>query len=181
MLARRVFDLHSNSNEIILLYKEDFDRAFRQLRTEPSSIPLQGFQWRSKYYFDLILAMGCRIAPYICQCTTDMVSYLHAQMGYFLLNYVDDLIGAEYRSRANAAHTALIALLRDIGILRSIKKSVAPTTIIDFIGNLFDTEAFTIGITPERKCELMLELECWRNKEHCRDVIWKCWWESCNL
>ena len=106
-LARRTYELRvSDAVTPILFYKEDLERAFRQLFACPGSVPLLGFRWRTKYYFDLVMAMGCTIAPYICQRTTNMIVYLHEQMGYFLLNYVDDFIGVEFQSRAIKAHSA---------------------------------------------------------------------------
>ena len=42
-------------------------------------------------------------------------------MGYFLLNYVDNFIGAEFQDTVYHAHEALLRLLRDIGVSRSEK------------------------------------------------------------
>ena len=36
-----------------------------------------GIQVEVKYYFDLVMVMECRIAPYICQRTTNMISYIY--------------------------------------------------------------------------------------------------------
>ena len=166
-LARHLHEMKASDNREMWLYKEDLDRAFRQLWTDPGSIPLQGFKWRSKYYFDLVLVMGCQIAPYICQRVTNMIAYVQALMGYFLLNYADDLIRAEYQDAVEKAHKALKNLLRDIGIEQSLKKSVPPTQVIEFTGNLFNTIDFTIGITPQRKISIMRELECWHHKRFC--------------
>ena len=110
------------------------------------------------------MVMGCTIAPYICQRTTDMITYIHRKAGYHLLNYVDDFIGAEYRSRVFAAHESFKRLLNSIGAERAESKSVKPTQVIEFIGTLFDTKNMTIGITDKRKAEICAELETWRFK-----------------
>ena len=89
-------------------------------------------------------------------------------MNYFLLNYVDDFIGCEYESRVEDTHKALIRLLDNIGIDRSVKKSVAPTQVIDFLGNLVNTIDMTIGVTPNRKTEILAELERWKFKKDCK-------------
>ena len=167
-LAARIHQLTvSTTSQNVLLYKEDMDRAFRQLYAHPKSVPLLGYRWRNKYYFDLVMVMGCRIAPYVCQRTTNMITFIHASMAYFLLNYVDDFIGAELEQKVHRAHAALINVLRDIGITRSRKKSVKPTQIIEFVGNLFDTTNMTIGITQERKVEILSELNRWRFRKSC--------------
>ena len=166
-LARKVFELNMHGSNPIYFFKEDMDRAFRQIYACPRSVPKLGFRWRNLYYFDLVLMMGCRIALYICQHTTNVITYLHGQMGYFLLNYVDDFVGVEFEDKIFSSHAALIRLLRDLGIMRSEKKSVAPTQTIDFVGNLFDVNSMTIGITPECKSAVLKELEVWRTHRMC--------------
>ena len=164
-LVRCIFELNRREPEKqIFLYKEDLDWAFRQLGVEFSSIPLLGFRWRNLYYFDVVMVMGCRIAPYICQRTTNMVAYLHRQMSYFLLNYIDDFVGTEYEEKVYRAHATFVWLLRDIGLKRSVKKSVVPTQVLEFIGNLVDAKNVTIGVTDERKAEVGTELSKWERK-----------------
>ena len=166
-LACKLHNMATDSSEPILLYKEDMDRAFRQLPADPKSVPLLGFRWKGRYYYDLVMMMGCKIAPCICQRTTDMIAYIHSSMGHYLLNYVDDFLGAEYQGQAQHAHQSLIRLMRDIGAARSSSKSVAPTQVIEFVGNLFDTHNMTIGVTPTRKVEILRLLEQWRTRTSC--------------
>ena len=165
LLARRVYELHRlEGGKLIYFFKEDLDRAFRQLMADPSSIPLLGYRWRGLYYFDLVMVMGCRVAPYICQRTTDMISYIHRLLHYFVLNYVDDFIGCEQEDKIWQSHAAFIRLLQQIGVSRSQKKSVPPTQEIDFVGTLFNARDYTMGITQVRKTELLQELNKWRFK-----------------
>ena len=167
MLAKHLVDMRSRSDEPIYLFKEDMDWVFRQLYADLKSISLLGFRWRGLYYFDLVMVMGCRIAPYICQRTTDMVRYIHNNKGFFLLNYVDDFLGAEYKSRIQESHTQLVTMLSEIGLERSPKKSVPPTQMLEFIGNLVNTDSMTLGVTLDRKKEVMYELNNWRFKDTC--------------
>ena len=111
--------------------------------------------------------MECRIAPYICQRMTNLVTFVHASLGYFLLNYVDDFVEAESASKIHASHNALVRFMRDTGIQRSERKSVLPAQVIEFVGNLFNTMDFTIGVMPGRKIEILRELEHWRNRAVC--------------
>ena len=150
-----------------MLYKEDLNRAFHQLFADPQSISLLGYKWRGKLYFDCVMMMGCRIAPYICQRTTDIATYIQANRGFFLLNYVDDFIGAEYHSRVLQAHRSLTNVIDRVGLIRSEKKLVKPTHCIEFIGNLVDTVTMTVGIIPSRQAEIVKELEVWRTRRQC--------------
>ena len=81
--------------EQCLMYKRDVSRCFRWLPLDPFDYSLFGYMWEDLYYFDMVLAMGHRIAPYICQRVMCMLRYIHTTIGLFLLNYVDDFVGAE--------------------------------------------------------------------------------------
>ena len=167
-VTRKIFDMSRKEQaEKIFLYKEDLNAAFQQLFADPISVPLLGYRWRGLYYFDLVMVMGCRIAPYICQRTTNMITYLQKEMEYFLINYVDDFLGIEYESKVWEAHAAFIRLLDSLKIGRLVKKSVPPLQTVEFIGNLVDAESMTIGVTPGRKIEVLKELEAWKQKKSC--------------
>ena len=60
-LAKCIFDLTEQTDKPVLLFRKDLDRAFRQLWVDPKSVPLLGFRWRGKYYFDLVMVMGCNV------------------------------------------------------------------------------------------------------------------------
>ena len=113
------------------------------------------------------MVMGCRIALYVCQHTTDVVTYIHSMLGYFLLNYVNDSISAEFCSVVSVDHGALIRTLCNVRIQRLECKSVTPTQITEFLGNLFESNRMTIGVTPTCKTEIMKELERWRTRDTC--------------
>ena len=159
-----MYELTSLSSQPVWFFKEDLDRAFRQIFCCLSSVPLMGFRWRNLYYFDLVMVMGCRIAPYICQRVTNMITYLHCRGGFHLLNYVDDFLGAEYWSKITQSHESFKILLEKIGAARSEKKSIPPTQVIEWVGTLFNANNMTIGITQARKVDLMYELNKWRFK-----------------
>ena len=165
-LARRIHQLRIQyPDKEIWLWKKDMDRAFRQLRVDPSSIPKLGYRWRGRYLFDLVLVMGCRISPYLMQRTSNMIAFIFTAMTYFVINYVDDYVSADIKDRIKQSHQAFIRLLRDTGASRSEKKSVPPTQILEFVGNLVNADQFTIGVTPERKADIMCELSQWRFKK----------------
>ena len=96
-----------------------------------------------------------------------MITYIHNQMSYYLLNYVDNFVGAEIVDRIGLSQSALLRTLIHVGVQQLESKSVPPTQVVDFIGNLFDAHNGTIGITSTRKIELLGELERWRTKVTC--------------
>ena len=157
----------------IYFYKEDLNRAFRQYPADPGSIPLLGFKWRNRFYFDLVMMMGCRIAPAIAQRVSNMITFIMFTISYFLLNYMDDFIGAEIDVHVHQAHATLKNILRDVGLDRSLKKSVPPNTTVEFIGNLFNSTEFTVGIIPSRRVELLRLLDSWRFKTQATKREWE--------
>ena len=52
------------------------------------------------------------------------------------------------------------------GINESVEKACPPSTIMTFIGILFNTEKMTIEITTERHAEIKELLKIWLNKEN---------------
>ena len=140
----------------VLFFKEDLSHCFRQYHVDPGDIPLLGYCWRGYYYFDTVLMMGCRMAPAVAQRVSNMISWIH--------HYVDDFLGAEVGDNASKSHAALIRVLDGIGLERSPAKAIPPTTEIEFIGNLFNSELNIIGVTPRRRTELLNELNRWRFK-----------------
>ena len=80
-----------------MMFKVDLSRYFRQLPLDPGDNSLIGCVIDGNIYFDTVLPMGMRSAPYITQRVTNAIAYLHRQMEFFLLNYVDDFVGAELK------------------------------------------------------------------------------------
>ena len=101
------------------------------------------------------------------QCTTDTIRYIHTDSGFHLLNYVNDFIRTELRSHIYDSHAAFLRLTDNIGAVRSECKSIPPTQVIEFVGNLFNTIDLTIGVTPECKIKILNELQKWQCKSAC--------------
>ena len=73
MLAERMFNLGENC----YMWKKDLSQGFRQLPLDPGDYELFGYLWEGLYYWDKVLVMGHRIAPYICQRVTSALAYIH--------------------------------------------------------------------------------------------------------
>ena len=89
--AFRIFSLGKDC----MMFKVDLSRYFRQLPLDPGDYLLIGYVIGGKIYFDKVLPMGMRTAPYIAQRVTNAIAYIHRQLQLFILNYVDDFVGAE--------------------------------------------------------------------------------------
>ena len=83
-------------------------------------------------------------------------------MAFQYLNYLDDLASAEKKELAEFGFTTLRKILCKCGIEELV---CPPSTIMTFIGILFNTEKMTLEVTPERLVEIKSLLTVWLNKE----------------
>ena len=148
-----------------LLYKLDLRRAFRQIQICPGDITLVSFIWKKHIFCDSVLSMGCRSAAHCCQRLTNAVAFIMFNIGIYILNYLDDLASAETSDRAQLAYNTLRAILEKCGIEEAKNKACPPSTVMTFIGILFNTEKMTMEVTPERLHEIKLLLQTWLDKE----------------
>ena len=110
--------------------------------------------------------MGMRTTPCIAQKLTNAIRYIHEALGYFLLNYVDDFLGAEHKERVQAAYSHLTHLLKELNVETAPDKIIPPTTRIEFLGITFDSQTMTMEVTQERIKELLEELNHWNIKTY---------------
>ena len=143
------------------LYKRDLKRAYRQIPVDPSDVPLLGYCFEECFYFDKFLSMGLRSAAHICQRVTNAIRYMCLMMKIAVLNYLDDFAGADSPMAAQRSFTELGRLLESCGIEESKQKACPPSTRMTFIGVLFDSEALTLSVTPERLQEILSLLDVW--------------------
>ena len=143
------------------LYKRDLKRAYRQIPVDPGDVPLLGYCFEEYFYFDKFLSMGLRSAAHICQRVTNAIRYMCLMMKIAVLNYLDDFAGADSPMAAQRSFTELGRLLESCGIEESKQKACPPSTRMTFIGVLFDSEALTLSVTPERLQEILSLLDVW--------------------
>ena len=160
----RIFHL----GEKCLMFKIDLSRYFRQIPVDPGDYSKIGYVIDRKIFFDKVLPMGMRSAPYIAQRITNAIAYIHRQLGYFLLNYVDDFVGAEIKEKAWDAYVTLTHILDKLGVETSKDKIVPPTTRLEFLGIMFDSRTMTMEISKEKMQDIQQELDTWLNKSKAR-------------
>ena len=147
-----------------LLFKRDLRRFYRQIPVDPGDVHLLGYSWNNHIYLDRVLPMGMRSACFIAQRVTNAITFLAAKAGISLLNYIDDLAGAEKKEKAHAAHEYVGTLLSDAGLEETISKQCSPAVRMIFLGILFDTLKLTLEVTPERIVEILELLADWLNR-----------------
>ena len=150
------------------MFKIDLTRYFRQLPLDPGDYSLIGYIVDGEIYFDKVLPMGMQSAPYIAQRVTNAIAFIHRQLHYYLLNYVDDFVGAETRDKIWQAYQALTELLYNLRVDTSEEKIVPPTTRMEFLGVTFDSIKMTIKVSKEKMDEIQQEISTWLLKTAAR-------------
>ena len=115
-----------------LLYKRDLKQAYRQIFVDPGDIHMLGYSFKGHVFFDQVLPMGLRSACQACQRVTNAVAHISAQAGFKIVNYIDDMAGAEVPGRAMLAFESLAAILHMLGLQESIQKASPPNTNMCF-------------------------------------------------
>ena len=146
------------------MFKIDLSRYFRQLPLDPGDYSLIGYIIEGKIYFDKMLPMGMRSAPYIAQRVTDVIAYIHKSMEFYLLNYVDDFVSAEKKERIWEGFRFLTQLLQDLGVETSKEKVVQPTNRMAFLGITFDAGKQTMEIPEHKVKDITQDLDAWLYK-----------------
>ena len=78
-----------------LLYKIDLQRAFRHLKLDPGDINRTGLQLEGQYYVDTLVPFGYRHGSVCMHRLNDSIRGIMHSKGYFIANYIDDLIGCD--------------------------------------------------------------------------------------
>lgn len=149
-----------------LLFKKDMARYYRQILIDPMDASLLGFSFNQRFYWDKVLSMGLRSSAHIAQRVSDSIKYMCFILGILIINYIDDLAGAECMQKAAKAYQELGNLLYNCGLEESVSKACSPCTKMIFLGTMFDTEELTLSITSERLQEILLLVDQWLQKTH---------------
>ena len=63
-----------------------------------------GFNWNGYLFADRVLSMGLRSSAEICQRITTSITFMYFELGYMMVNYLDDFGGAETKEKAWKAY-----------------------------------------------------------------------------
>ena len=161
LLCRRAFELGLG----MVGWRKDMSRAFHQVPQDPLFWSILGIWWMGALFFDKAAVMGCRSAPYACQCTTNAIRHFMANLSYVVFNYIDDFMCIDNMVKAWKAYKVMAALLRDLGMQEAIEKSVPPSHIIEFLGIIFDLIRLIIVLPDDKLCEIRALLGKWQTKK----------------
>ena len=94
--------------------------------------------------------MCAKSSVFLCQRFTNAFSFMFFKTGIYILTYLDDLASAETSNNAHFAFRTLQSILEKCGIKEAKIKAYPHSTVMVFVGVLFNTEKMTIEATPEK-------------------------------
>ena len=147
------------------IWKADLERAYRQLRSDPLDYPLMGITFAGLFYTDICPSFGCRGSSMAQQRVSEAVCYLMSTKDFKALAYVDDFCGIQ-RSKARAcdAYAAFLELTDLLGFKLASDKCSPPSTSMEWLGFLFDTQTMTITFPPTKLQEIISLSSTWSTK-----------------
>ena len=138
-----------------LMHKIDLSRAFRQLKVDPADYPLLCLYWDGAYFVDGSYTFGHRTGAMGCTRLSNFLQYLHRKEGFYLMSYIDDLLGAENGPKAQESFEKMCKLLKDLNIPISEANLTAPTTKIVCLGIEIDSVRASMSIPPGKLEEIL--------------------------
>ena len=123
-------------------------------------------RWGGFLFFDKFMLMGLHSVAYCCQRVMNSITFMHRQMGFWSINYLDDFGSAEKARKDWESYHSLGTLLRQIGASEADKKAVLPCTRMEFLSNLVDMQKMTIEISENRLNEIKMLLNHWIHKKN---------------
>ena len=125
----------------MFIIQVDLRRFYRQINICPSSLHLVSFVWKKTHIFcDTVLSKGCQSSAYIAQRFSNTITFILFKFGIYILNYIDDLASAETKETSMCAYLTLREILKKCGVEEAVKKACPSSTLMTFIGILFNTE-----------------------------------------
>lgn len=134
--------------------KMDIRSAFRLLPIAPSQRELFGIFWEGKYYYDKCVGFGLRSAPKLFDQFAAAVEWIaRNKFGvHNVIHLLDDFffVAPPSRIEGERCMLAMRAVFHQLGIPCADEKTAGPSTCVEFLGILLDSE-HQVARLPEEK------------------------------
>ena len=149
----------------------DIKSAYRAVTINPEHWTYQGFRWEDegeeKVYIDHRMCFGVRTGPYYFNLISNFIQEtLSDQYDIRLMNYLDDFLvmGTDYES-CQQAQLCVISFIRFLGFHISWHKVTPPSTTVQYLSIIIDTEKMELSIPIDKLDRLRTLLEKYSNSK----------------
>ena len=161
-----------------LLSKLDISDAFKHILVTPKDWELLGTVFEhtingervKQYYIDVVLPFGLRSSPKLFTEFADALQYIMRTRGAVECHhYMDDYItmGPGRSSQCQSNLNIMIQACHDVGFAINPQKLIYPTTVLEFLGFVIDTDLLEIRISQERLSDIYADLCNWECRKKC--------------
>ena len=123
-------------------------------------------QWKGLYFFDMVLPFGLRSAPYLFNLLSEGLEWIiHSKLNIpGVLHILDDYFIAlpPPRSLCSTALCELLTLFTDLGIPLAPGKTFRPSTELEFMGILLDSQKMEARLPDDKLSRLRTLIASWR-------------------
>lgn len=144
----------------------DIKSAFKHVPVHPSDVPLLGFEWQGKYYFEATLPFGLRSSPGLYDQLAEALTWILHNMGvHAFFRFVDDFLFPDPPGTPpDVTIDRFIRLCRKLGIHLSADKIVRNATTAIYLGIEFDTVRMEARLPTDKQASLRAFLQQWLRK-----------------
>ena len=154
-----------------LIAKADIQDAFRIIPVHPDDYHLLGYKLYDNYYYDKVLAMGCRSSCQIFERFSSMLQWVlnNVYNVHTVTHVLDDFIFVGYSNDYSCMQglTAFIALCKYLNIPLKHSKTVHPSTKVIVFGIEIDTVSMKAQLPVDKINKAVALIECLLSMEQC--------------
>ncbi|KAK3098128.1 hypothetical protein FSP39_016419 [Pinctada imbricata] len=150
--------------------KTDITDAFKTIPVHPSLWPFQGIQWENQYYFYTQLVFGSRSSPKIFDYLSQAVCWIATNKFAIenILHLLDDFLVIEDPGRnANETMARFQSVFNTLSIPLSAKKTVGPSTSIEYLGIILDSENMEARLPLDKLNRILSIIRQFSSKRTC--------------
>ena len=163
-----------------LMAKLDIEDAFKHIIVRPEDVELLGTTWTrqqadggqiKEYYLDLVLPFGMRSSPKLFNDYADGLEFIMKANGSSeVLHYLDDYFTCGQAGTKECRENLDIMLdtCRELGFSVQPTKVEPPTSSLEILDIVVDTDLKQLRISQDRLAEIMNELQHWSNRKYCK-------------
>ena len=110
------------------------------MRIDPANYHLLGLSWHQQTYVDIEMPFGFWQGVSSCQMCTNAIVYLMWSQKFWVMAYLDDIVGVAHPHQTNNAFLTLTHLLQHLGLPSKDKKVEPPSHRIVCLGIEIDAK-----------------------------------------
>lgn len=156
-----------------LMCKVDLADAYKQVIVRPEDWRLLGSTWQDEkgnieYYVDHVLPFGMRSSAKIFDNIASGLEFCMLLGGATnVCHYLDDFYsaGGATSEECKINLETMLRVCQETGVKVNMDKVVGPTTVLEFLGVIIDSEKMELRMSEDRMLAVKTELLYWSNKQ----------------